>query len=252
MGAVAKFARMSVVVGAVALGALLGAMPAQAVPPAGVVSVSGGSTPGTLSVAYEVSLVDPDILNLFLLPASTNPVDCSYDAFSTAAGGTDFRSVYLGGTVSPAEVGSGQTWGGGQFTIVPGQDYVVCLSDGTNGYGSPVVGTATAVSSASSAAAPVPTFTLTSNSTDRGTCWPTVSGLSGTWVQLTAFGCAPPAGRGNATLLGWATSPDFPVNRARNQVAVDEDFNGVRMVFIPVNGYTLLSGDNTMYPIWGN
>lgn len=96
---------------------------------------------------------------------------------------------------------------------------------------------------------PDPTFTLTSNAAHRGTCWPTVTGRGGTWVQLTDSGCVPPTD--GATLLGWATSPDFPVARARNGVAVDEAFDGVRMIFIPLNGYTLLTGDNSLYPIWG-
>lgn len=100
--------------------------------------------------------------------------------------------------------------------------------------------------------APVPpTFTLTTPADGRGTCWPSVSGRGGTWVQLTASGCTPPSGRDGAALLGWATSPDFPVTRARNGVAVDEELGGLRMVFIPVDGYTFLSGDNTLYPIWG-
>lgn len=103
---------------------------------------------------------------------------------------------------------------------------------------------------AASATAPTPTFALNSSSADRGSCWPTVSGASGTWVRLTASGCTPPSGRNGATLLGWATSPHFPVARAANGVVVDEVFGGVRMIFIPINGYTLLSGDNTLYPIW--
>lgn len=103
-----------------------------------------------------------------------------------------------------------------------------------------------------STAAQVPIFTLSSSASDRGTCWPTVSGVGGTWVRLTASGCAPPVGRAQATLLGWATNPSFPVARATDGVAVDEQIAGVRMIFIPVDGYTFLSGDNTLYPIWSN
>lgn len=99
--------------------------------------------------------------------------------------------------------------------------------------------------------APVaPIFSLSSSAADRGTCWPTVSGRGGTWVQLTAEGCTPPSGRDGTVLLGWATSPSFPIARATAGVAVDEEFGGVRMIFIPVDGYTFLSGDNTLYPIW--
>lgn len=99
-------------------------------------------------------------------------------------------------------------------------------------------------------AAPVPTFTLTSNANERGTCWPTVSGTSGTWVKLTDSGCSPP--KAGAQLLGWATSPEFPVAQAKEGVAFDGVINGTRMIFIPVNGYTQLSGDNTLYPIWSS
>ena len=248
MGALASAIRVGTVAGAVALGAMLGAVPAEALPPAGVETVIGGGAPGTLSISYnDVGVTTP---MLFILPASANPASCSFSDYFIAAGNsTAFRVVYPL-TGSPMEVGSGQAWSGAQFSVEPGGDYVVCLSDSQAGYGSPVVGTATPLVSPGTATVPDPTFTLTSNSTDRGTCWPTVSGLSGAWVQLTDAGCTPPSGQESATMLGWATSPDFPIDRARNQVVVDEEFNGVRMIFIPVNGYTLLSGDNTMYPIW--
>ena len=104
-----------------------------------------------------------------------------------------------------------------------------------------------------SSGAPAPRFTLSSSASDRGTCWPTVSGVGGSWVQLTAGGCTPPIGRDQATtLLGWATDPAFPVARATYGVAVDEEIAGVRMIFIPVDGYTFLSGDNTLYPVWSS
>lgn len=55
--------------------------------------------------------------------------------------------------------------------------------------------------------------------------------------------------------LGWATSPDFPVMVADKQVAaghgvIDDFFNGERMIFIPVGGSALISGDNQLYAIW--
>lgn len=104
----------------------------------------------------------------------------------------------------------------------------------------------------SSSTVSIPRFTLSSSASDRGTCWPTVSGVGGSWVQVTASGCTPPTGRAGATLLGWATSPAFPVARATDGVAVDDEIAGVRMIFIPVDGYTFLSGDNTLYPIWSS
>jgi hypothetical protein len=155
MGALAKVVRIGSALGALAWGALASAAPAVAAPP-GVVSVTGGLTPGTLSVTYEESGVDPDILNLFVLPAAANPADCSFGAFFTATGGTNaFRTVYPL-TGSPMAVGSGPTWAGGEFTIVPGEEYVVCLSDGSSGFGSPVVGTATPASPAGAGEATPP------------------------------------------------------------------------------------------------
>lgn len=103
---------------------------------------------------------------------------------------------------------------------------------------------------AGSSTAPARTFTLRWVPSEPGACWPTVSGVGGTWVQLTVGSCASPTGPYGATLLGWATSPNFPVARAADGVAVDADVDGVRMVFIPVDGYAFLSGDNTLYPIW--
>lgn len=84
------------------------------------------------------------------------------------------------------------------------------------------------------------------------------SAAHGSWLSL------PPAddcrrtdsGKSTSTLMGWSTTPDFPVEIARNQVAMgwgtyDGPINGQRMVFIPAGGSTLVSGDNTLHPIWG-
>lgn len=100
------------------------------------------------------------------------------------------------------------------------------------------------------AAATAPTFTLSVNSGGAAGCSPSVSGVGGTWVQLTDEGCTPP--RPGASLLGWSTSDAFPVARATSGVAVDEIIDGIRMIFIPLNGYTFMSGDNSIYPIWSN
>lgn len=100
------------------------------------------------------------------------------------------------------------------------------------------------------APAPAPTFTLSVNPDGAAGCTPSVSGVGGTWVQLTDGGCTPP--RPGASLLGWSTSAAFPLARATSGVAVDEIFDGIRMIFIPLNGYTFMSGDNTLYPIWSN
>lgn len=79
------------------------------------------------------------------------------------------------------------------------------------------------------------------------------STINGYWLQLpTAAECT----RLGHTLLGWSTSSAFPIADAKEQVdrgwgAIDETFNGMRMIFIPAGAYTLLSGDNTLHPVWG-
>lgn len=83
---------------------------------------------------------------------------------------------------------------------------------------------------------------------------------SGPWIQLPSAGDCSNAGRASNTnplLLGWATSVDFPVDIAQRQVdnvwGAYETFNndgGLTGVFIPAGGYTAVTGDTNLYPIW--
>ena len=79
-----------------------------------------------------------------------------------------------------------------------------------------------------------------------------ISGSNSTWVQLpSADRCADP-GR---VLLGWSPSPQFPSSVAQAQIdkgwgAIDGEIDGTRMIFIPAGGFTFLTGDNTLYPVW--
>jgi len=83
------------------------------------------------------------------------------------------------------------------------------------------------------------------------------SGTNGAWIQLTDIGCTPPEERSNVTLLGWSTAPDFSSDIARkvveNSWGAYQIFSDGRItaVFIPVNGYTQLTANNRIYPIWG-
>lgn len=78
------------------------------------------------------------------------------------------------------------------------------------------------------------------------------SALESAWLRLpTSADCS----RVGYTLLGWSTSSAFPVSVAKSQFdkgwgAIDDTFDGVRMIFIPAGGSTLLSGDNTLHAIW--
>jgi hypothetical protein len=103
------------------------------------------------------------------------------------------------------------------------------------------------------------TFELSLIPTDGTTCTKTSeSGPQGAWMTLpSANDCTPPASKPGATLLGWATSPNFPVDIAQRQVdngwGAYETFNAdgqLTGVFIPAGGATLLSASGNLFPIW--
>lgn len=109
------------------------------------------------------------------------------------------------------------------------------------------------------AATPPPTYTLTLDPGAGATCAsPKASAISGTWLSLPgARDCTASATRQSASLLGWSTSPLFPVARAKIQTengwgAFDGPIDGVRMIFIPAGKATFVSGDNTLYGIWAS
>lgn len=83
------------------------------------------------------------------------------------------------------------------------------------------------------------------------------TGLMGAWLYLPAAGDCSSTTKPNAKLLGWSTSANFPVQRAQSQVdnrwgAIDEVFDGVRMIFIPAGQATFVSGANSLHPIWAS
>lgn len=85
-----------------------------------------------------------------------------------------------------------------------------------------------------------------------------VSGVVGQWLTLPAAIDCTSTSRSDAKLLGWSTSQDFPVEIAQRQVengwGVYEVTNAAGMVtaiFVPAGRATLVSGSNSIYPIWG-
>lgn len=85
------------------------------------------------------------------------------------------------------------------------------------------------------------------------------SGLVGTWLSLPSADQCSQSGasaKPGAKLLGWSTSSAFPVALAQHQLDMhwgvyDGDVDGARMIFIPGGGAVLVSGANTLFPIWG-
>ena len=108
-------------------------------------------------------------------------------------------------------------------------------------------------------AVPPRVFQITLDPGARAQC--TISALSAderSWLTLpTAQECTPPATKPKATLLGWSTTPDFPIAIAKRQVdngyaayeTTDKD-GLITSLFIPAGGQTYLTWNNTLYPIW--
>lgn len=84
------------------------------------------------------------------------------------------------------------------------------------------------------------------------------TGFSGDWLALPkAEDCkqTSPNAKAGVKLLGWSTHANFPVAAAQSQIdkgwgVIDSDFGGTRMIFIPAGMSTLVSGSNTLYPVW--
>jgi hypothetical protein len=111
----------------------------------------------------------------------------------------------------------------------------------------------------SSAATPIETLSLAATSAGATCTGGDLSGVSGSWLVLpSADQCKPgPLVKAGSKLLGWSTSAAFPVAQAQAQVdkkwgAIDETIGGIRVIFIPAGMSTLVSGSNTLYPVWGN
>ena len=98
-----------------------------------------------------------------------------------------------------------------------------------------------------------------SNSGSGATCaGGNPNGFTGSWLVLpSADQCTPTSSsvKADAKLLGWSTSASFPVARAQAQIdkkwgAIDEEIDGVRMIFIPAGMSTFITGANTLFPVW--
>ncbi len=100
---------------------------------------------------------------------------------------------------------------------------------------------------------------IISASTDGTSCNTSAETTTGgSWVTLPAAdNCTPPATQPNALLLGWSTTPDFPVAIAQRQVdngwgayEIFNDSGQITAVFIPAGGATNVTGQGNLYAIW--
>ena len=83
------------------------------------------------------------------------------------------------------------------------------------------------------------------------------SGVVGQWLALPGAGDCTNPSRSTSKLLGWATTPDFPVSLAQRQVTngwgayeMTNEAGSITAVFIPAGHSAAVSGSNTLYPIW--
>lgn len=115
-------------------------------------------------------------------------------------------------------------------------------------------------SSSTSNTSTLETLTLQVSTGDTTCIGGSPTGYTGSWLQLPAADACSQTGPNanpNARLLGWATDPIFPVSVAQQIVdlkygPIDDNFYGMRMIFIPAGGWTFVSGSNNLYPIWSN
>jgi plastocyanin len=174
--------------------------------------------------------------------------------------------IAAGSNITPDPLSISDTGGTtGTFTVVQ-NGFVplnvvtgVCPVGGAPAFGSLQLASGGGGGSSSGAVAAPQTFELALAPADGTTCTnSSQSGLSGTWMTLPgANDCTPPASKPNAKLLGWSTSPTFPVAVAQQQInngwGAYETFNDAGQltgVFIPAGGATLVSAAGKLYAIW--
>jgi len=177
---------------------------------------------------------------------------CGQGLYTTTQNGTYVAgsSLFEGDGFTPASLAAGtyniQLRSGGTTTDQTSINPVI-ISGGDNG------------GTSSESTSQPQTVALSINTVDGSSCrQSSVSGIAGTWIDLPASDdCTPPASNAGATLLGWATNPNFPVDIAQRQIdngwgayQMFDDEERLTAVFIPAGGPTLLSGDGNLFAIW--
>lgn len=207
-----------------------------------ITDFTGMST--AVQTMFDIDFASPTAVSAGSTYAIVATTTDSYDGMS----GGYFRwytsSAYAGGDAA-ANLGSG--WSAKpSYPAFTFSTYVL-ISDSSSS------------SSASGSSAPL-VETLTLSATTNGTTCTggNPTGYTGSWLALPSADECTQTGtdaRSDAVLLGWSTSPNFPVARAQDQInriwgVIDEEIGGIRMIFIPGGMSTFVSSSNTLYPIW--
>lgn len=220
----------------------------------GIVASSSSHAAGTLTIgagSFTAALDSGETLSI-CATSSCNPTAALY--LASTSGTYTTGSFVLFGT------GSGQTGP----TQLPAGTYTVAIFDSSTNLVTSepnvVIGDGGQSEPAGAAAsAPVEVSLSLDLGASGATCkaGAAATGVMGSWLYLPAADDCSSTTDPNAKLLGWSTSANFPVQRAQSQVdnrwgAIDEVFDGVRMIFIPAGQATFVSGPNSLYPIWAS
>ncbi len=194
--------------------------------------------------------------DVVLICASPTPAaDCSALLASAVLASINQNGTYSEGSTVILPTGLAGPLAAGTYTMVPITGFVA----GAALLNVVITGGGGAPSSSETSSQPR-SVTLSLNTADDSSCrQSSASGFAGSWTTLPgADDCTASASMPSATLLGWATTPNFPVDIAQRQVSngwgAYEMFNDnghLTAVFIPAGGATFLSGDGNLFAIWG-
>lgn len=217
--------------------------------PGGSISVDAGDTINFSSLTNCGNIV---VTTAKFSAASATISGTPVTPFIPAGGSTYWQSVGMTTfsiTVGGAVTGSFSITGSNNASVGPSTVYTITVSGGGGGGGG---------GSSSSSTSTPQTLTLEVAASGASCTGGNPSGVAGAWLTLPgADSCTQsgPTAKPGATLLGWATSANFPIARAQSQIdrqwgVIDEVIEGVRMIFIPGGMATYVSGSNNLYPIW--
>lgn len=226
---------------------------------------AGGSTSSGLYVASSGGSVNGGngVFHPSFGPGSTGAIDIQGGTYQNGTGSAGGGAGHGGGGGSSWAIADGTAGAGGSLGPVgasfsPGSNGGAAGLSGGDGSLSLEVWTGECSMASAAARGSLVTLSIASQAGGAHCAGGSLMGYRGTWITLPASTqCTPSDATAprESRLLGWATTAHFPVARAQDQVdrhwgAIDEQVNGMRMIFIPAGMSVLLSSDNVVYPIW--